>query len=95
MLHPNMDLMFKERPHIHSLGCHQNFRHENLINSSKVKNEVAQVNALMDEYMPGLNAGSVDPETVVQELIEKLKAAGLEKIMEDADTQLAAWAGGQ
>lgn len=62
--------------------------------SGNVKNEVAQVTALLDEYMPGLNSGSVDPEKVVPELIEKLNAAGIEKIIADVDAQLKAWENG-
>lgn len=63
--------------------------------STNVKTETAQVTALMDEYMPGLNAGSVDPEVVIPELNEKLKEAGIDKIMEDLNTQLETWVNSQ
>lgn len=56
-----------------------------------VKNEMAQITALMSEYLPGLLRGNVDPEEKVPELIEKMNAAGMEKIIEDANTQLAEW----
>lgn len=58
---------------------------------SNVKNESAQITALMAEYLPGLMTGSVDPEEKIPELIEKMNAAGMDKIIGDADEQLAAW----
>lgn len=59
--------------------------------SSNVKNETAQISALLDEYLPGLKNGLVDPEEKIPELIEKMNAAGMDKIIEDANAQLAAW----
>lgn len=59
--------------------------------SSNVKNETAQITALMSEYLPGLVSGSVDPEVKIPELIEKMNAAGMDKIIEDANAQLAEW----
>lgn len=60
--------------------------------SSNVKNEMAQITALMAEYMPGLLNGTVDPEEKIPELIEKVNAAGMEKVLEDASKQLTDWA---
>ena len=60
-------------------------------NPDNVKNEMAQITALMSEYLPGLLTGSVDPEEKIPELIEKMNAAGMDKIIEDANAQLAAW----
>ena len=59
--------------------------------SSRVKNESAQITALMTEYLPGLMSGSVDPEVKIPELVGKMNAAGMDKIIADADTQLAEW----
>lgn len=59
--------------------------------SSQVKNESAQITALMTEYLLGLKSGSVDPEEKIPELIEKMNAAGMDKIIADADAQLAKW----
>ncbi len=59
--------------------------------STNVKNESAQITALISEYLPGLTSGSVDPEVKIPELIEKMNKAGMAKIIEDADAQLAAW----
>lgn len=61
--------------------------------SSNVKNEFAQITALMAEYLPGLLTGTTDPEVKIPELIEKMNAAGMDKIIEDANAQLAAWNG--
>lgn len=59
--------------------------------SSAVKNEMAQITALISEYLPGLLTGSVDPEEKIPELIEKMDSAGMEKVIEDANAQLAEW----
>ena len=59
--------------------------------STNVKTEFAQITNLMSEYLPGLVTGTVDPEEKIPELIEKMNAAGMGKIMEDADKQLAEW----
>lgn len=59
--------------------------------SSNVKTEMAQVTALISEYLPGFMTGSMDPEVKIPELIEKMDAAGMDKIIEDANAQLAAW----
>ncbi|WP_027295728.1 ABC transporter substrate-binding protein [Robinsoniella sp. KNHs210] len=59
--------------------------------AGNVKNESAQITALMTEYLPGLMSGSVNPEEKIPELIDKMNAAGMDKIQKDADEQLAAW----
>ncbi len=59
--------------------------------NSSVSNEESAVLNVINEYLPGLNTGSVDPETEIPAFVEKLKAAGLDQIIEAKQTQLDAW----
>lgn len=60
--------------------------------NSSVSNEESAVLNVINEYLPGLNTGSVDPEVEIPKFIDKLKAAGLDKIIAAKQTQLDAWA---
>lgn len=62
-----------------------------VFNPSNVKTEMAQIQALMDEYLPSLMTGVADPEEKIPELVEKMNAAGMDKIIEDANSQLVEW----
>lgn len=59
--------------------------------SDSVKTEYAAVNNLIQQYLPGLITGSVDPDTVIPEFIERLNAAGLDNIIAAKQAQLDAW----
>ena len=59
--------------------------------SDSVKTEYSAVNNLIQQYLPGLICGSVDPETVIPEFIERLNAAGLDNIIAAKQAQLDAW----
>lgn len=59
--------------------------------SSKVKTEIANVSNVLDQYLPGLNTGSLDPDKFLLEMISKLKAAGIDKIIAEKQAQLDAW----
>ncbi|MDQ8734271.1 ABC transporter substrate-binding protein [Paenibacillus sp. LHD-38] len=59
--------------------------------SSKVKTEIANVNNVIDQYRPGLDTGSLDPDKYLPEFNAKLKAAGLDKIIAEKQKQLDAW----
>lgn len=52
-----------------------------------VKTEITNVNNVVAQYTAGLQTGSVDPEKVVPEYLEKLKEAGLDKIQAEAQKQ--------
>lgn len=58
---------------------------------SNVMTEIANVKNAVDEFGPSLNTGSVDPEKVLPNAIDKLKAQGLDKIIEEAQRQLDEW----
>jgi putative aldouronate transport system substrate-binding protein len=56
-----------------------------------IKSELAQCQAVFDEYAPGLLTGSVDPERYLPEFIEKLKTAGVDRIIQEEQAQIDAW----
>ncbi|MGO4109633.1 DUF3502 domain-containing protein [Paenibacillus sp. YAF4_2] len=56
-----------------------------------VKTEKANVDAVMKEYSPGLLTGTLDPAEHLAKYNEKLKSAGINKIVEGAQTALDAW----
>jgi putative aldouronate transport system substrate-binding protein len=62
--------------------------------SEPVKSETAQVQSVAGEYFLPLQIGAVDPAVSLPEYIEKLKAAGAEKIVEEVQKQLDAWKAG-
>jgi putative aldouronate transport system substrate-binding protein len=56
-----------------------------------VKTQVAQMTSTMSMYLPGLNTGTVDPAKAIPELQAKLKAAGQDKVIAEAQKQIDAW----
>lgn len=59
--------------------------------STPVKNELAQVAAVMDEFVPTLQTGSADVDETLAKLNEKLEQAGLETLREEMQRQLDEW----
>jgi putative aldouronate transport system substrate-binding protein len=59
--------------------------------NSTVKNEVSAVNNVINEYAMGLEYGTLDPDKSLPEFIEKLKASGIDKIIEEKQKQLDSW----
>jgi putative aldouronate transport system substrate-binding protein len=63
--------------------------------NSSVVNEYAAVQNVIDQYFPGLQTGSLDPETALPEFLEKLEEAGINKIIEAKQEQLDDWLANQ
>lgn len=63
-----------------------------VFDASPVKTEVAAVSNVVTQYRLPLETGSVDPAKLLPEFIEKLKAAGLDKIIAEKQKQLDEWA---
>ncbi|SCW61053.1 putative aldouronate transport system substrate-binding protein [Paenibacillus tianmuensis] len=59
--------------------------------SSKVENELAAVKSVSEEFKKAFETGSVEPSEVLPKAIDKLKAAGINKVMDEAQKQLDAW----
>ena len=60
--------------------------------STPVQTEIASVSAVIDEYFNSLSTGSVNPEEVVPQMLEKLEAAGIDTLIAEAQSQLDDWA---
>lgn len=59
--------------------------------SSSVKTEYTAVANVVSQYLPGLQCGSVDPETELPKFIDALNSAGMESIVSAKQEQLDAW----
>lgn len=58
---------------------------------SPVKNELAQVAAVMDEFAPTLQTGSADVDETLAQMNEKLEQAGLANLQKEMQKQLDEW----
>ncbi|MCY9693165.1 ABC transporter substrate-binding protein [Paenibacillus alginolyticus] len=58
--------------------------------AANVKTEVASVTNVINQYKAGLESGSLDPKAL-PEFIDKLKTAGMDKIVAEKQKQLDAW----
>ncbi|OUS71340.1 ABC transporter substrate-binding protein [Paenibacillus sp. MY03] len=63
-----------------------------VFDASAVKTEVAAVSNVVTQYRLPLETGSVDPAKMLPEFVEKLKSAGLDKIIAEKQKQLDEWA---
>ncbi len=57
-------------------------------NTESVTNEITQLDNVCSKYQIGLECGALDPETTLPVFIEELKAAGIEKVIEEKQRQL-------
>ena len=62
-----------------------------IYNDANVQNELAACNNVVNEYRTSLESGSVDPDEVLPQFIEELKAAGIDTIIEEKQVQLDEW----
>ncbi|MGB8455970.1 MAG: ABC transporter substrate-binding protein [Anaerocolumna sp.] len=60
-------------------------------NNANVLNEVTACQNVVNKYENSLDCGCLDPEVALPQMNEDLKAAGIEKIMEEKQAQLDAW----
>ncbi|URN95067.1 MAG: ABC transporter substrate-binding protein [Candidatus Pristimantibacillus lignocellulolyticus] len=63
-----------------------------IFDGTNVKTEYAAVSNVITEYKLPLETGSVDPAKILPQFIEKLKAAGIDKIVAEKQKQLDEWA---
>lgn len=64
-------------------------------NSNPVKNEITALNNVVEQYRKILETGTVNPADKLKEFNDKLKAAGLEKVIAEKQKQLNEWAASQ
>ena len=58
---------------------------------TSVKNEVAQYDNVVKQYTGAIYTGSVDPDATIPKFIQALKAAGMDKVMQEKQKQLDAF----
>lgn len=56
-----------------------------------VENEIALINSTRTQFAPILNSGLDDPEKILKQRDEKMKASGRDKVMAEIKKQLEAW----
>ena len=59
--------------------------------TSKVTNEIAAINNVLEEFKATLYSGSVDVNEYLDKLNKKLKDQGIDRVIEEMQTQLDAW----
>lgn len=59
--------------------------------STPIMNELTAVINVNNEYGPGLNTGTLDPETELPKYIDALKSAGIDTIIAEKQKQLDSW----
>jgi len=62
-----------------------------VFNPERVKTEIAASIAVEKQFLPALNTGAQDPRKIIPMYLEKLKAAGAGKVIEEKQRQLDAW----
>ncbi|AZN39787.1 ABC transporter substrate-binding protein [Paenibacillus albus] len=62
-----------------------------VFDSEPVKNEMIAVSKVQSTFDPGFQSGQLDPEKELPKMIDKLKSAGLDKIIAEAQKQVDAW----
>ncbi|OMD44513.1 ABC transporter substrate-binding protein [Paenibacillus borealis] len=60
-------------------------------NPDPVKTEVASISAIVKEFYPPIMTGAVDPDEHLPKAISKMKAAGLDKVIAEAQKQYDEW----
>lgn len=64
-------------------------------NPEPVKTEMSKLQTVIDEYYSALCYGTVDPDKVLPEFVQKLKNAGLDKVVSETQAQIDAWKSAQ
>ncbi|WP_062108935.1 ABC transporter substrate-binding protein [Bacillus niameyensis] len=63
--------------------------------SDPVRTEIASISNVSKEFFPALGTGSVDPEEYMPKFNEKLKEAGLDKVITEMQKQFDEWKAAQ
>lgn len=64
-------------------------------NSDPVRTEIASLSNVSKEFYPALATGSVDPEEYLPKFNQKLKDAGIDKVMDEIQKQFDEWKAAQ
>jgi putative aldouronate transport system substrate-binding protein len=66
-----------------------------IFDQSSVKVEMSAISNVIDQYLPGLETGSLDPETTIPKFIQALNDAGAQNVIKAKQEQLDAWLAAQ
>jgi putative aldouronate transport system substrate-binding protein len=61
------------------------------VNTEPISSELAQIRAVNDEFIPQLNTGAGNPESVLPRFLEQRQATGITNIIEEVQRQVDAW----
>ncbi|MNC76046.1 hypothetical protein D3C75_1276910 [compost metagenome] len=62
-----------------------------MFDPSAVKTEIAALDAVSDQYVKVLGNGAVDPGKINQKYNDAMKAAGLQKVIDEKQRQYDEW----
>ncbi|MBB6691775.1 ABC transporter substrate-binding protein [Cohnella xylanilytica] len=66
-----------------------------IFDPSKVKTQISAVNNVVNQYLPGLVTGSLDPETTIPKFVKALNDAGAADVIKSKQEQLDQWIASQ
>jgi putative aldouronate transport system substrate-binding protein len=66
-----------------------------IFDQSDVKVEMSAISNVIDQYLPGLETGSLDPETTIPKFVQALNDAGAQNVIRAKQEQLDAWLASQ
>ena len=66
-----------------------------IFDQSKVKTQISAVNNVVNQYLPGLVTGVLDPETTIPKFVNALNDAGAADIIKNKQDQLDQWLASQ
>ena len=61
------------------------------LNPESVKGAVASISNVESQYLGGLLTGELNPEEYIPKFVQALKDAGIDEVVQEAQTQLDAW----
>ncbi|WJH37418.1 ABC transporter substrate-binding protein [Paenibacillus sp. CC-CFT747] len=61
------------------------------LDQSKIKSQISNIQAIMGEYIPNLGMGVTDYNSVKDQMMKKLNAAGLQDVMKEVQSQINAY----
>lgn len=61
------------------------------LDQEAIKTEMSQITATMSEYNPLLDAGTIDIDKELPKLMDKLKKAGIDKVIQESQRQINEW----
>jgi putative aldouronate transport system substrate-binding protein len=65
------------------------------LDQSKIKSQISNIQAIMKEYVPNLGLGVTDYNKVKDEMMSKLKSAGLQDVINETQKQINAYVAAQ